>query len=286
MRWSEAFAGLFDDAAIFPPGNAPLPVAIRDHLIRRQTVLAPFVGPLIVPLDAIEQTRETATLADEDLAGHPLELSVLVPAGRVEDALQRAIGSRPELSVTTLEVRAGDDLGPLLGEIDAFPAELRGYAVFVELAAPQIGEQSLGQLRDRGVSLKFRTGGLEAHLFPTVQTLAQVIVAAVGAGVGFKLTAGLHRAVRYEDPTTGFRHHGFLNIAAATARSLSGAGIADVVDALDEVDGTRLIADVDASDGRWREIFRSFGTCSVLEPVESLVALGLLEDELMSGLMA
>ena len=38
--------------------------------------------------------------------------------------------------------------------------------------------------------------------------------------VPFKCTAGLHHAVRYTDPTTGFRHHGVLNILVATARAV------------------------------------------------------------------
>jgi len=43
--------------------------------------------------------------------------------------------------------------------------------------------------------------------------------------VPFKCTAGLHHAVHHTDPATGFVHHGFLNIVAATARAIVGGDV-------------------------------------------------------------
>ncbi len=43
------FAGLVDDAAMFPPGNAPLERALAEHLTYRQSGYAELVGPLLVP---------------------------------------------------------------------------------------------------------------------------------------------------------------------------------------------------------------------------------------------
>ena len=46
------FAGLVDDAAVFPPGNAPLADAVRRHREHRTSRYAACVGPLLVPASA------------------------------------------------------------------------------------------------------------------------------------------------------------------------------------------------------------------------------------------
>ena len=46
------FASLVDDAAVFPPGNAPLPEAVRLHRLHRTSGYAACVGPLLVPASA------------------------------------------------------------------------------------------------------------------------------------------------------------------------------------------------------------------------------------------
>ena len=72
--------------------------------------------------------------------------------------------------------------------------------------------------------LKFRTGGVEAHLFPSADQVVSWIDAALDRELRFKCTAGLHNAVRHRDPDTGFEHHGFLNVLVATARGCSTGG--------------------------------------------------------------
>ncbi|HET7069998.1 MAG TPA: hypothetical protein VFI40_04175, partial [Nocardioides sp.] len=60
----EAWAGLVDDAAIFPPGDAPLADAVAAYTQRRDEWYADLVGPLVV--------------RDTDLPGVPAELPVSV----------------------------------------------------------------------------------------------------------------------------------------------------------------------------------------------------------------
>jgi hypothetical protein len=43
------FDGLVDDAAVFPPGNAPLDRALIGHRRHREAWYAGLVGPLVVP---------------------------------------------------------------------------------------------------------------------------------------------------------------------------------------------------------------------------------------------
>jgi hypothetical protein len=91
--------------------------------------------------------------------------------------------------------------------------------------------------------------------------------------VAVKCTAGLHHAVRHTDPATGFEHHGFLNVLAACAALAAG-----------EAAEPWLLADAETLATGWspdrvaraRAVFTSFGTCSVLEPIDDLVTLGLL----------
>ena len=141
----------------------------------------------------------------------------------------------------------------------------------------QIAQGALAALQDGNVHLKFRTGGLEARLFPTPQELAEVIAESVRRQVSFKLTAGLHRAVRHTDPATGFTHHGFLNIALATDAAAQGAG-----PERSQGDPGKRRPDRDwpltlwtLATSSWRQWFHSFGTCSIAEPLESLAAMGL-----------
>ena len=91
------------------------------------------------------------------------------------------------------------------------------------------------------MAAKFRTGGLAAELFPTPVELAAVICACRDRQLPFKLTAGLHHAVRHNDPETGFTHHGFVNILAATLAAVDGAEVVDVAERLAATDPVPLI---------------------------------------------
>ena len=88
--------------------------------------------------------------------------------------------------------------------------------------------------------LKFRTGGLEDHLFPSAEALASWIDAALDRETPFKCTAGLHNAVRHTASDTGFEHHGFLNVLLATRTAFDGATTDEVVDVLEQRDGQTL----------------------------------------------
>jgi hypothetical protein len=236
------FGGLFDDAAIFPPGNLPLPDAVAAHRTYRDN---PLVGPFVCSL---------ARLAELDaLLDHPLDVAVVIPAGLFELPPLRHV------RIVSVERRA-DAVGdspdvPTYVELPTLPATARDLA-------------GIGRV-------KFRTGGLHAAAFPSEAALAAAISAAVAAGAPFKCTAGLHRAVRHTG-ADGFEHHGFLNVLLATHAALSGG---DGAATLAERDGALLAARLralpDAALARTRESFRSFGTCSIAEPVTDLHALGL-----------
>lgn len=270
--------GFFDDAAVFPPGSSPLDSAVRDHLIRRSSQVAALTGPLLLALDQVAEAcilaSESAQLLGIDLAVAPLRIGVVIPAGRLDDALEMSARTMNGVRVTGLELKTS----PYSWQADVAALQQASTSAsrHIEFTSAQISEGALAGLQGGKVDLKFRTGGLDARLFPTPGELARVIGESVRRRVPFKLTAGLHRAVRHTNPATGFTHHGFLNIAVATGAADLGAGTDRLQEILEEEDGTRLaIAAKTFTTDSWRRWFRSFGTCSVDEPLDSLAALGL-----------
>lgn len=266
------FHGFLDDAAVFPPGLAPLEVAVREHLRRaeNQTTDA-FIGPLILSLDKIE---EAARLAGE----YPLELSIVSSAAdltQLSTMLNHLRENHPRVTVAALEVKTGEAPTEDIVRIADFRENDHSAEVFVELSYPAVTAENLRALAQAGLSLKFRTGGIRRELFPTPDQVIEVIEKASDHGLRFKLTAGLHRAMRYVDPETGFPHFGFLNIAAATAALNEKASAEQALTLLNSDDPEPVIRVLGAGD-HWREQFASFGTCSVAEPADTLAELGLL----------
>lgn len=279
---------LVDDAAIFPPGNAPLDEAVAAHRRHRASPHAEMVGPFVV-----SDTRlpDLARLV-ERVETTPLDVTVVVTggAGAIEPAVtwaSRADGvALAGVEVAMRESDAGD-LAPNARRIVTAVDQL-GLDVPLSVEVPRLygAEPSaswLGALDELAAvdhRLKLRTGGLEEDAFPSTHELATCIVAALDRELRFKCTAGLHHAVRHTDPETGFDHHGFLNVLLATRASLDGAGVDDLALVLAVRDGgmlttkiTELGADALTSARRW---FTSFGSCSVLDPLDDLTKLGLV----------
>ncbi|BBH69809.1 hypothetical protein ACTI_64940 [Actinoplanes sp. OR16] len=273
---SPLFLGLFDDAAIFPPGDLPLPDAVKAHRERAVSPLAPLLGPFVCSaarLDAL-------ALAVSDPGWPPLPVSLTVPAPVPGLAVPAASG--PVAIVEVAAAMTGIDLVAVEGPgLDALPGALTTYR---EMPLAEITVPRLAALRDAGVRLKIRTGGVRAEAFPAEHDLAAALWSAARAGCPFKLTAGLHDPVRHRDATTGFEHHGFLNVLLATAHAVQGGDIGEVAAALADQDAHRVAAAITTIDAplaqRVRELFVSFGTCSVSEPVGGLSDLGLLPEEL------
>ncbi|MEU4624017.1 hypothetical protein AB0G04_29085 [Actinoplanes sp. NPDC023801] len=251
------FAGLFDDAAIFPPGNVPMPAAVSAHRERQSSALAPLAGPFVCSLARFGELAEAAA------GGPPLRVSLVLPGpvAGPPDALPAAAG----LEIAGVE-------GPSLTADGTLPT-------YTEIPCREVTATRVAALRDAGLRLKIRTGGVRADAFPSEAELAGALWAAVRGGLAFKLTAGLHDPIRHRDPVTGFEHHGFLNVLLATARALQGY---EIERALADQDGRRVAAAVAGIDEvlvkAVRHHFISFGTCSIDEPVAGLRKYRLLED--------
>jgi hypothetical protein len=278
----EQFADFFDDAALFPPGDAPMTRAVPEHRARLAAPTGGAVGPFIIAANRLGEL--SAVLDSQADPGGLIEIGIVVPGGAagIGPALTMAAADH-RLAVRSIEVaitiatdpvREFEETITTLTEL--LPPDALGY---IETGyAPTVLSQ-LQQLNGTGHRLKFRCGGLTAELFPSTAELAAGIAAAVRAGVAFKGTAGLHHAIRHTAPGTGFEHFGFLNILLA-------AGEADTTDThglqalLDERDPT-VVADRIRALGATglataRRRFRSYGTCDIAEPLTDLTNLDLL----------
>jgi hypothetical protein len=266
------FERLFDDAALFPPGDSPMAVAVPAHAVL-QRQLAPLVGPFVVPAhrlgELIAELGEGAELAISLIAG-PDELPAAV----------EQIVARPGLVLAAVEVPEVADPDQAAAACRAVTTAVRaGVGAAIEIPRTERRDEVLDALAGSGCRVKLRTGGLRRGLFPDPAELADTIGACVRRGIAFKCTAGLHSAVRHTDAETGFVHHGFLNILAATDAAVAGDPQAAAA-LLAEPDAGVLAGAVRGWSAeqvqRARRTFTSFGTCSVAEPVADLVALGLL----------
>ncbi len=273
------WTGFFDDAAVFPPGNADLPDAVAAFRARRDEWYADLVASLVVTDERVP------AVADAEV---PLSIVVTGGAGALAGALRLAARAGNRVAGLEIALRDLDDLAGnarrVVAAVDA--ARIEGdlddeTPVFVELPAADVTygwEAAADEVAAAELRLKFRTGGTEAHQFPSAGQVAAWIDAALDRELAFKCTAGLHDAVRHRDPETGFEHHGFLNVLAATAEADSGLGAADVAETLELTDEAELLGlarELDLTKARrW---FTGVGSCSILEPLADLTHLGLLE---------
>lgn len=270
------FAGLVDDAAVFPPGSASLPEAVAAHRAHRAAWYADLVGPLLLPASQLAAAAQLLA-PDERLA-----VGVIADGGvdALFAAVEAADGRLAIRQVEAAVAKRGEDPRPglrrLLTLLGGWP--FLGYAELPLTWGLLAALDTLAEARAAGtaVGAKFRTGGLAAELFPTPVELAAVICACRDRALPFKLTAGLHNALRHTDPETGFVHHGFLNVLVATAVAADGAEVAEVAEVLAATDPVPLIEPARARRDLARPLWKGFGSCSIIEPLTDLIRIGLI----------
>ncbi|MCY4724900.1 hypothetical protein NYO98_01310 [Nocardioides sp. STR2] len=257
--------GLVDDAAVFPPGDADLADAFGAYADRSGEWWAGLVGSFVVPDTALGSVP----------ADVPVSVVLTSGAGAVEGVAGLAARKGLRLAGLEVAVRDADDPVGNVRRIDAAvrAADLR-VPVHIEVPGPATPAwlAAADEVAACDHRLKLRLGHVDHDLVPDAATVATWIDAALDRECRFKATAGLHRAVRH-DPEGGGAH-GFLNVLAATQSLWDGGSVADATTVLEERDGAALARTDVAGARRW---FTSFGSCSVTEPLDDLLALGLLE---------
>ncbi|GAA4987717.1 hypothetical protein [Actinopolymorpha pittospori] len=290
------YAGLVDDAALFPPAGEPLAAAVPAHFAHRGDWYADLLGPFLCP-DAL--LPELATALDDQPGDDPLALGLVVAggAGAIEPALVWT-GRVERIRLVGLEIALRDE--PQLGRNVERVARALDSAdlpddVLVTVEVPRVPgwETALDAAAETGFRAKLRTGGEVTEAFPAEREVARFILACLDRELSFKCTAGLHHAVRTTDRPTdrpvgrpdgvpALERHGFLNVALATRAGLDGADEDALIEILADRDTNAISAAVRALDDRaaasTRRWFTSFGSCSVSEPLEDLLRLEILQD--------
>lgn len=144
-------------------------------------------------------------------------------------------------------------------------------------------------LNIKRAGIKLRCGGPHPSAFIGPSTVALVIRECRDAMIPLKATAGLHHPIRHFNQRANAMEHGFLN--------LFGAGILALVHGLSEEHLIPILEDktpenfvFDNASFAWknfhasaediaaarRTLMTSFGSCSLAEPEEDLIKLGLL----------
>lgn len=288
---SGLLADLVDDAAVFPPGNATLQDAVARHLLHRNAWYAGCVGPLLVAAASV---------------AHLVEVLDARGAGGGDHEVAAARGSDPTLRVV-LVARPGADPLLVTSGLAALRDERRVQVVGAELAwqpswrdlglddlalalevprgdgqAAALDDIHRGHGEGRTVVAKFRTGATATWPWPDERELAQFLIRCLGLGAPFKLTGGLHHAVRgtYEVDGVPEENHGLLNVLLATSAALEGGGPAEVggLLALRERDALAGVVGAwpEATARRVRAAFTAYGCCTVTDPVGELADLDLL----------
>ena len=180
MPLDDAWVALVDDAAIFPPGNAPLDQATETYRARSAEDGRDLVGTFVLRDTDLPQVR-----------GFDAPLSVVVTGGAGQIAGPAGLCAKLGLSLSGLEIalRDPDDLvgnaRRVVAALDAARADgvlAEDVPAYVEL--PHVGSTrswlaAADEVAAAELRLKFRTGGLEADAFPSAHALASWIDAAL-----------------------------------------------------------------------------------------------------------
>jgi len=234
-------AHLIDHAPLFPPASLPVADAIVADERAGASASAFMLGRLVWPASRLDE----------------------LPAGGRTLSLVLDAPLPSPTKVESAEAPFRDDLSALT---EVAPE------VYVETPLDEGLGERLDALVALGLRAKVRCGGA---VTPSAPELSAFVRACRDRELVFKATAGLHHAVRSDG------EHGFLNLLAAVA-------FGDEEDALGEEDPEAFVLGRDSF--RWRDRsagaavladvrrrrLHSIGSCSFVEPVEELEALGVL----------
>lgn len=293
------FRGLIDDAAVFPPGSAPLPRAVADHVARRGLWYAACVGPLLVPGAAAPESADLIA-ASGAATDDPVTVVVITRPGTDPTLAGQGVTA---LRMQPLARVAGLEIGwqPGWAHLDLPDLPL---ALEVPRGPDQpVAMAGLTAARERGrvVVAKFRTGATPSWAWPDEEELAAFLHTAITLALPVKLTGGLHHLVRADHPgrsgPTGGTgpvggtdpgggtdpQHGLLNVLLAVACALDGGSERAVAAVLADRESERLVAAVRAFDAATtravRATFTAYGCCTVTDPIGELVTTDLLTED-------
>lgn len=285
------FSQVIDYAGLFPPASLSMSDAVEEYLRHLAGPEAWVVTAFICP---------TSRLAEFEAArrGRPLDLILL--STDAPDSGEALASIEQARSLDGVRYRGWE------GKIPPESVEGKGVAEFLRRCRVNAGAHAflevpvvedwqnalpaaLDAIREDGRFMaKLRTGGTTPDLVPSPQAVAQFLLECARRSLPVKFTAGLHQATYHFDEDVGAHLFGFLNALLGGAFALTGAvnDQDELVALLTESDASAFAFDDESV--RWRDVrltaeqirdarslVRSFGSCSVAEPIEALAALGL-----------
>jgi hypothetical protein len=305
------FGRLFDNAAMYPPAQAPMEASIALHDAAERAPWGFARGRFLCPGARLEDLAHELRILGRDrtalrvgaVIGSPADVNERPQLEAVVKAINHLRLSTPSVNVDLFEVRPPSpdpaELARSMGEAIDAAASSGADTLFLEVGVvgsePSLISDRVAAVAEAGagaglrIGVKVRCGGLQPAMVPSRDELAAFLVAARTAGLPFKATAGLHHAFADHEGT----RHGFVSLLlasvlsnandldqATTAKLLATSTPENLELTDDEIvltlDGARLRADVDAvTNARYRG-FVAFGTCSFTEP--AFDAARLLED--------
>jgi hypothetical protein len=293
-------SSVIDYAGLYPPAQLEPSVVVRHYTDLISSPRAWMLGRLVWPADKLPQLSELAQgnapcVEPPATEGAWAITCVLSPAGTPECAHDLAAVSdfnerhssegEPAMRIDSLEMRAGT-ASAVERCVAALPEDLFPY---FEVALESDPRGVIAALVGEEAGVKFRTGGTTPQAHPAAGDLARGILAAAAAGVPWKATAGLHRALCHFNQAAGAKQFGFLNVllgaAMAQARRIDIEGLTAflTVESMEGIEfseravawqGIRVSRE-EILDARAR-LAHSFGSCSFDEPWEDLVAMELV----------
>ena len=296
-----AFAGFIDYAGLFPPAQLEMEAALAEYTAARDGTQAWMLARFIVPEVRLPELPQRA----------PASLSLSVIVGTTDDSrtwfatvqasLERIAAHRAAgIAIEALEL----PLPQPLSQRETYDAAIGQYSAalarsglgdlpsYIEL--PQHERRSallpgaLASMKRHRLCAKLRCAGPAAASIPPVDDIATFLRTAAEENVPFKATAGLHHPVHGYNEQSGFVMHGFLNVLTAAALVREKANEDTVIASLEDEDVAHFALDQDGL--RWRDTvmgeaalrdtransFHCYGSCSFKEPVDDLIALGLI----------
>jgi len=290
---------IVDYAGLFPPAQLGMEEAVASYAEYLRGPHEWMLGRFVVPAARLNEFEAAAiSHLQRGEGSRPWQLSALIGADpRADvDRMLRFNCSHWEGSATGHAVIEAAELKVTAeSEIETLASQLpRNFRCFFEHPLEPDPRPFIAAVSRAGAAAKARTGGITAEAFPASGAVARFLDACVSAGVQFKATAGLHHPVRGDYRLTYERNApcgtmlGYLNVFLATAALAAGQGIAAAEQVLAESrletltfhpDGASwgsIEVNTDAIQ-RARELAIAFGSCSFREPVDELIAAGILE---------
>lgn len=275
--------GLIDYAGLYPPAGLEMRAAAQNYLNYSRSPHGEALGRFVVDLYRFPELLEAAG----DSIGS-IRLSLIATTDTDWSRLQRLLGDGHRIEAIEIKTAAPVVIERIAKRIPSGPM------LYVEVPMHEQSEELLDVAVAVGARIKLRMGGMTAENIPTTKTVADMLKALAVRHISFKATAGLHHPLRSRHPLTGDSAsplgmmHGFVNLACASALVYFGGEADEARRLLDEEDceAWRITPDsIVWSSYHWSaaqlstvrsEFMISFGSCSFVEPIRDLEALGWL----------